>query len=380
MIEHPVPQDITAYRFHLIGDMTLKQFLELAAGIILAWFIWTLRIPAFIRWPFIGLSALTGFALAFMPLEERSLDQWMLAFLKAVYNPTLFNWKKSRRSDFLDFTPRKTADAKPLDTVVKAPAAGLTTLLEAYNLQSQQDEKPDELEKDWLNRQNLIPSLFEEVEIPAKLAAETTFPKKLPPPAAGRQTLDTSYHLHPLLPPDNPAAVLRGEITLSPRIPKIPPTPVVSASGNQTPKPPQSQIIQHSEFNIQNSTPATKLPTLTPAPQLTTHNSQPAMASAKSMPSPPDHPNILAGMVLDPQGQIVPAAIIEIRDSSGLPVRAIKTNGLGQFTIATPLSPGIYELEIEKPGLAFDILKLEVKNEIIPPIEIRAKKEEISRS
>ena len=92
------------------------------------------------------------------------------------------------------------------------------------------------------------------------------------------------------------------------------------------------------------------------------------------MPSPPDHPNILAGMVIDSSGQIVPAAIIEIRDQSGLPVRAIKTNGLGQFTIATPLSPGTYELEIEKPGLTFDILKLEVKNQIIAPIEIRAKK------
>src|SRR3989338_5942844 len=168
MIEHPVPQNVTAYQFHLVGDMTLKQFLELAGGIVLAWFIWTLQIPAFIRWPFIGLSALSGFALAFMPLEERPLDQWVIAFFKAVYLPTLFNWKKSRRSDFLDFTPRKTTDAKPLDTVVKAPP---------------------------------------------KLAAETTFPKKLHL-LTRHQTLDTSYRLHPLLPPDNPAAILRGEITL----------------------------------------------------------------------------------------------------------------------------------------------------------------------
>ena len=173
MIEHPVPQNVTAYQFRLVGDMTLKQFLEFGAGVILAWFIWTLQLPVFIRWPFILLSALAGFALAFMPLEERPLDQWVLAFFKAVYLPTLFNWKKSRRSDFLDFTPRKITDSKPLDTVVKAPAAGLTTLLEAYNLQSRLDQKPDELEKDWLDRQNLIPSLFEEVKVPAKLAAET---------------------------------------------------------------------------------------------------------------------------------------------------------------------------------------------------------------
>ena len=361
MIEHPVPQNVTAYQFHLVGDMTLKQFLELAGGIVLAWFIWTLQIPAFIRWPFIGLSALSGFALAFMPLEERPLDQWVIAFFKAVYLPTLFNWKKSRRSDFLDFTPRKSSDAKPMNTVVKAPSAGLTTLLEAYNLQSRQDEKPDALEKDWLDRQNLIPSLFEEVKIPAKLVAETTFPKKLHL-LTRHQTLDTSYRLHPLLPPDNPAAILRGEITLSPRIPKIPPTPVISAAKPEIQTPvvsaqsaitlPTLQTVKPSAFGLRPS----------------------ALSPAAAMPSPPDHPNILAGMVIDADGQIVPAAIIEIRDPSGLPVRAIKTNGLGQFTIATPLSPGIYELEIEKPGLAFDILKLEVKNQIIAPIEIRAKK------
>ena len=78
-------------------------------------------------------------------------------------------------------------------------------------------------------------------------------------------------------------------------------------------------------------------------------------------------------MVIDSSGQIIPAAIIEIRDQSGLPVRAIRTNGLGQFTIATPLSSGVYELETEKSGLSFDILKLEVKNQIIAPIEIRAR-------
>ena len=363
MIEHPVPQNVTAYQFHLVGDMTLKQFLELAGGIVLAWFIWTLQIPAFIRWPFIGLSALAGFALAFIPLEERPLDQWVIAFFKAVYLPTLFNWKKSRRADFLDFTPRKSSDAKPMNTVVKAPSAGLTTLLEAYNLQSRQDEKPDALEKDWFNRLNLIPSLFEEVKIPPKLAAETTFPKKLPPTSFDLHPSSFGLHpsLHPLLPPDNPDAILRGEITLSPRIPKIPPTPVISAAKPE---------IQTPVVSAQS---AITLPTLQTAKPSSFGLRPSALSPAAAMPSPPDHPNILAGMVIDSSGQIIPAAIIEIRDQSGLPVRAIRTNGLGQFTIATPLSSGVYELETEKSGLSFDILKLEVKNQIIAPIEIRAR-------
>ena len=34
MREHPIPQDITGYKFHIIGSMTLKQFLEIAIGVI----------------------------------------------------------------------------------------------------------------------------------------------------------------------------------------------------------------------------------------------------------------------------------------------------------------------------------------------------------
>ena len=36
MEQHPIPQQISSYEFKLIGDMTLKQFLKAAIGIILA--------------------------------------------------------------------------------------------------------------------------------------------------------------------------------------------------------------------------------------------------------------------------------------------------------------------------------------------------------
>ena len=91
------------------------------------------------------------------------------------------------------------------------------------------------------------------------------------------------------------------------------------------------------------------------------------------IPAPPTQPNILVGMVLDKKGELVEGAILEIRNSQGVPVRALKTNQLGQFTIATPLENGVYEIETEKKGLKFDIIKVEVKGEIIKPIEIRAK-------
>jgi hypothetical protein len=83
--------------------------------------------------------------------------------------------------------------------------------------------------------------------------------------------------------------------------------------------------------------------------------------------------NLLSGFIHDPQGKIIEAAILEIRDTAGNPVRAFRTNKLGQFRSATPLPSGLYEIETEKEGYRFDIIKVELKGEILSPIEIVSK-------
>ena len=35
-VEHPIPQQISAYHFRLVGDMTLKQFFQVAAGALIS--------------------------------------------------------------------------------------------------------------------------------------------------------------------------------------------------------------------------------------------------------------------------------------------------------------------------------------------------------
>lgn len=105
---------------------------------------------------------------------------------------------------------------------------------------------------------------------------------------------------------------------------------------------------------------------------------KPTPVTAKSgphlpFPEPPTRPNMLVGMVLDKNGEMLEGTILEIRNSQGMPVRALRTNKLGQFIIATPLPNDIYEIETEKEGYDFDIIELETKGEIIEPIEIKAK-------
>jgi len=92
--QHPVPQNISSYQFHLVGDMTLKQFLELASGVVVGVIIYATGLPALIKWPLILFFVAGGGALAFVPFEERPLEQWIIAFFRSVYSPTLFRWRK----------------------------------------------------------------------------------------------------------------------------------------------------------------------------------------------------------------------------------------------------------------------------------------------
>lgn len=95
MQEHPVPQNITSFEFKLIGDMTLRQFGYVGTGIALALlFFFAKPLSPWIRFPFVFLCPALGFALAFMPVEGRSLDRWLVSFIHAVFGNTLYVWKK----------------------------------------------------------------------------------------------------------------------------------------------------------------------------------------------------------------------------------------------------------------------------------------------
>ncbi|AKM80992.1 MAG: hypothetical protein UT13_C0001G0028 [Candidatus Pacebacteria bacterium GW2011_GWF2_38_9] len=104
MKQHPIPQDITNYKFHLIGSMTLKQFAEVAVAAVLAFIIFKTNLIAIVKWPLIFFTVGLGAALAFVPIEERPLDHWIQTFFKNIYKPTKFFWKKaSKIPDFFNY-------------------------------------------------------------------------------------------------------------------------------------------------------------------------------------------------------------------------------------------------------------------------------------
>lgn len=366
MQEHPVPQNITSYEFHLIGNMTLKQFFELGAGGILAFMTYSTNLPDLIKWPLVVLFVLLGVAFAFIPLEERPLDHWFLAFVRAIYNPTKFYWKKSVKiPDLFEFTPGQIPASQ---TFSEEAIPRKRTRAEAYfntiNGPKQEDDENT-------LRANAILSLYDSVSTQG-LTIQITQRENLEKPS-----LQVEMHeLHAIssLPPedishtqtiqkDSNAAQLIQPIYTAPVA--VPQEEITHIQPSTTPTTVFDQKTDSANTGAAMNQLLTPKKSDTAVPVQTNTN--------LPFPKTPTTPNLIVGMVLDSGGKMIEQSIIEIRDHTGMPVRALRSNKLGQFFVSTPLPSGEYELVVEKDNYTFDTMKLTLSGSIVSPIEVRAK-------
>lgn len=118
MEQHAIPQQISSYEFKLVGDMTLKQFLKAAAGIVLAIIINSTKLIVLVKWPLMLVVAGGGLALAFLPFEERPLETWVISFIKAIYSPTIYIYKRKGAKNWLDLDLTKNIKQNEEDVVI----------------------------------------------------------------------------------------------------------------------------------------------------------------------------------------------------------------------------------------------------------------------
>lgn len=116
MEQHPIPRNVTGFKFQLIGSMTLKQFAYLAFGLAIAFVVYKSPLSIF-RYPLAAFFALLGVALAFIPIQERPLDIWIVNFIKSVYAPTQYVWRKEPAvPDYLEGPAHATSSTTPQPT------------------------------------------------------------------------------------------------------------------------------------------------------------------------------------------------------------------------------------------------------------------------
>lgn len=105
-------------------------------------------------------------------------------------------------------------------------------------------------------------------------------------------------------------------------------------------------------------------PPLPAAQQVTTTGSTPKITTV---------PNAINGTVTDPTGKLITGAVVIIKSGDNRPLRALKTNQLGQYWVTTALENGSYLIETEAQGLTFDTVAIELHGDVVPPIAITAK-------
>lgn len=384
MREHPIPQDITSYRFHIIGNMTLKQFGELALGVILAVVVYATNLPALIKAPFIVIFIIAGVVAAFVPIAERPLDHWILTFFKVLYKPTLYFWKKDPHIPIaFTYTSSTTVITEPEIDLNPARRQRIKEYISSvsYSKPNPSDYEPDEQ----LHMQSIL-SAFDTVAV---VSQQTTITQEKPsldvrvrPMRINDETLDNL--------PMNQIATYAdqhlGQVTIT-----------YDQSPAKT-QDPNKQILGTDQVAQNIEIPETEAKHVAEQilPEDQTVNQQQLASEARSyqeqaqdqsaqqlisdtalynsnlpFPTVSTTPNKPVGMVLSEKNDLIVGAIVEIKTMTGTIARAVKTNALGQFFITTPLENGVYAIEVEKTGYSFAPKQLALNGSVVPPLELR---------
>lgn len=438
MEQHPVPQNITSFQFRLIGDMTIKQFGYLAGGVILAFISYKLPLPFFFTWPMATVSALMGFGFAFVPIEERPMDIWFFSFLKNVYNPTVFHWEHTDplpeppkslippppKIPFLSPTP---SGAGPAEAAVSQQVKVQPTL-SAPHITTRPVGSPFPAAQKTLPRKTspfdsffaFIDNLF--VTHPKAPPAYVVQPQSRPPIVPHPPSSPPLYQLPDV--PSVPMPSITGKRIPQPKTtaPVAPVQQAILEEKQKTEEHLNSLKNQLDTVQKQLSEKTTEenrfielqrqLATLMAERQKMENElialrskakSQPAavpqnfrsagvvmqqkqneptikimnpdVATRAGLPRLTTFPNVVTGIIKDYDNNLLPGVLVTVKDKDGVPLRALKTNKLGQFAASTQLSNGTYMVEVEDPRerFLFDRVQITINGTVMPALQIVAK-------
>lgn len=356
MEAHQLPQNVTSFQFKLVGDMTLKQFLFLAAGVSSSYIFFIVLVPIspILGWPLVIVPALFGAAFAFLPIADRPLDYWLGAFLKAIYSPTKRVWiKKGKKYNEDPFFFRR------------------LTLYSQALAENQQGPKPT----------IVLSSQPPPQTTSSPPANQPTAPSQPTPPQ--KEELPTEGELQETVDLARQAQTLQAKIIEQEK--KLDQIRAISQTSTVDPLSYTNQVNSILEnlkkLMTEASVVKNQLSEVTskdiqpPAqPQLIKVEVVRPDKPKISQPVLTSFPNVINGVVTDSDRNFLEGVVIVISNKDGLPVRALKTNKLGQFTGSTPLPNGTYLVELEKDSLVFDVLQIELGGSVLAPLQIAAKK------
>jgi hypothetical protein len=493
--QHAVPQNIMSVEFKLVGDLTIRQFAYLASGIVISFLINKLGLPIFFRYPMAAVFLLGGIGMAFLPIQDRGLDQWIKSFLISVFSPQQRVWRKNPQlpdyflsdysrsvkqdivaitpsgsrqkvADFLNatydnqydpFLDKETQFLKHLNNDVKDfDDSTLYEFPEDYEVnkimtlnQVEKKEHSEEISKEQImlpkrfntgvskpknqvsvimqpshldlnNQMSDLKSLMErlkndykaifdksnegkrKISDDIKLKNESKMiDRKLKAISFKTEDIDKLDIQNTLTPEihqfrqdirklkeENQS--LEKEISKQKKLVNFSESNDINANLKKrikdleadklkfqkeifdkpiklnektfdTQKPKVIFNVKDSVNILQNSVEEVK----------TVNVVNPVFATDKDLKLQlTNSPNVINGIIKDLNGKFIDGAVVIIKDASDNPVRALKSNELGQFIISTPVTTGTYIIEVIKKGYKFDIISVVIENSVLAPILI----------
>jgi hypothetical protein len=348
--------------------MTVKQFAYLAAGTVIAWFFFfILPIPLLIKLPLSIVFLSLGIGFAFIPVDGRPMDTMLVNLFKAMLSPTQYVYKKTggdlsqqmsnpqpqtqiQSAPIVQTTlPQAQPQTNPIAQISTPPAptvqltpeptinspitqpapASTTPQPQAPIVQIPIEEKIEEAEKQ-LETQTV--SLEQEIK---EVKAEENTQNN---PALVNEAHQKALELERML-----TETTRQKDALEKEL-----------------------IALKAKLEAQSQQPNTPV---APAPAQAQKIAKPP---APAIPTAPQDPNLITGIIKDPRGNPLANILVEVKDTDDNPVRAFKTSAMGKFAAATSLSNGKYIVAFEDPKAQnkFDPVEIEATGAPIPPLEI----------
>lgn len=335
MDNHPIPQDVTGFKFKIIGSITIKQFGYLLAAGIFALIVWLLPIVIFVKIPIILMLASIALVLAFVPIEGRPADKMIVSFVKALPSENQYVYRKRGvvLEEYEIFKPiqveKKSTASSEADVKKKALASALRN---SYF-------RPDKQEMEFF--QNVKDAFENTNTMPVSLANVQEVARPVNTPVITADKTPVSFV--------KPVALPQEEINASQL------TSPAAPSQNTTPA---AENAQQAPITQPSTTPSAT----TPPP--------PSVKGGFSM--LPDIGNVIMGRVSDPRGKALGNILVEVLDGTNTAVRALKTNISGQFAAATPLPNGDYKISFTDPQKTheFETIPVSLSGQIFDPLEV----------
>lgn len=352
MENHPIPQDITGFQFKLIGDMTIKQFAYLATGSVLAWIVFSLPIALLIKLPITSVFVLLGVGFAFFSLEGRPMDVMILNFIKTLFTPTQFVYQKA--SVKIE-TPNITIEDKK-DIVDERESSLLNSFSQLFSHPGASSPEPTTYTPPQLASIVQPPTPLQPEENPEQKAEELKLEEEKIKEELRRAKEEEEKDKGTSLSETAHEKVLELEKLLNENVS-------------------QKQALEEELMNLRRQLEESRKQVFAPQAPVesqTVRSVSPSMGKDVGLPIASEYPNIISGIIKDPRGNPLGNILVEVKDKEGNPVRAFKTNPLGQFTASTPLTNGIYRIEFEdsQGKNKFEVIEFEAKGDIILPIEV----------